>query len=210
MALDSNLAQELTEKIYVFSCSLDGDSLNQWIHYASGQGVAIGLTPSRMEQAGASSLQTIDGQPTQTYHHVIGPGWHVVDYDGPSREEIVRSIFKFISNSEYGSGPNPFFGRTCIKHLMCSLKHPAFSAEREVRYVIERFPDNPSEKYRVSGSRLIPFVPICDQVERVPMVEVVVGPTSDPRAADSVRRLLASSGYPGVPVRRSQVPLAAT
>jgi len=86
-------------------------------------------------------------------------------------------------------------------------KHVSYEHEREVRLVLMNQTINlsPYVKTRMRGSERVPYVAHPFAIEAPGAIhEIVVGPSADVDAEDTLRRLLASCGLPDVDVTRSK------
>jgi len=109
--------------------------------------------------------------------------------------------------------------RAKLSSLVSLLKHPAFEDEREVRYVEGAI--GREVNFRATSRGIVPYLELSavefiqwndetlegDEVARLPIQEVVVGPGAGPGACVSLQRFLASNGYGDIDPRISTIPL---
>jgi hypothetical protein len=218
VVLEVDLTLDMRDNVFILSASLDGDLLNQWQHYARRGGFAVGLdvghplTP-RVNAHGVAPSRA-GGSPL--------PGWHRVIYAPDEQDEWARKMLGHVVNATPGNAETwenysddwprlAKINRLLIQTLICQFKHPAFAAEREVRYLAATEGSEPFEHFRVTpDGRIVPYVVLDTRLSLgagvLPIREVVCGPSSDPNAQESVGRLLRARGYSDVEVRVSAVP----
>ncbi|MBI4482009.1 MAG: DUF2971 domain-containing protein [Acidobacteria bacterium] len=99
---------------------------------------------------------------------------------------------------------------------MCAprFKHPAFSGEREWRFIAVREKGTPKERpngFRAAGNIVAPYVefPFKDLMvpADTPIKAIWLGPNVDEFGIRSVKLLLSKSGYRGVKIESSSIPL---
>jgi hypothetical protein len=198
----------------ISSHSLNGDLLSQWRAYADdGRGFAIGFSAKELEMP-AKPLRVLYDRAAQR-HELTNNIRHVFDvekgfgfkYD----EKFRRHWFNFGLD-------------------LCAYKHPAFAEEMEIRRVhISAFALSENEKriiplgaidgdgvrrsalveikYRVRNGVQVPYVALdmTDGGRNAPIKEIVLGPKNPDREAN-VEMFLASVGWNGIKVRRSDAP----
>ncbi len=205
--------------VYALSASLEGDLLNQWHHYGSSSGYAVGIDSSIGFAAQPQPTKTQNEMPI-IYKSLFPLGWGRVVYSEPKQQSLARAFIPLILQATPG-GPASWAHaantdkwpdavnqeRTILRSLACFLKNPAFAAEREARFVTDYASDDGRPEFRVSGGRLLPFTRLASVSGRLPIREIIVGPTADGRAISEVKLLLASRGYEDVIVSPSRVPL---
>lgn len=220
----SSAISELQETIYFLCASSDGDLLNQWQHYAGAQGYAIGL------DTGVPLAPLVSGPPPVppapvSHRFPVVTGWVDVVYDREEQETRARTILNFMFDRlEEPEGVAEASIPLMVALNVIRFKHHAFSAERELRFVMPRVGAIP-EQFRAGPRGVVPYINLTQTVipsfasphsnarRRVPVVEVMCGPMTDPEGTlirRTVERLLASTGYSDnggpVPVRTSDVP----
>jgi hypothetical protein len=199
-------------KVFVFSASKDSDLLNQWAHYGGAGGFALGISTTRkFEVQGREPFEQVESLP-------ILDGWRAVLYDRESQEEharmLLQNALQRFNTSFSGQG---FDDAAATERIMLNThaafwKHPAFFGEQEVRYVTA-LPLDSRPKFRVSGSRLIPYVVLVPREadeEPVPFLvnELRLGPGVDAQTEANTRSLLEANGRGTLDVWRSEVPYA--
>lgn len=204
---------------YALSASLDGDSLNQWQHYGTSAGFAVGLQ-SAERLTGGRRLVAGSSSGAAYYEKLMTLGWNRVLYDPTEQLELAARFFPLIMNGTPGSPvtwqETEYLSawpeaaekeRVLLRSLACFFKNPAFAAEKEARYITEISASMGGPEFRVSGGRLVPFARLQHPAKRLPIVEVVIGPTADGQAHAHVQALLTAMGYPDTSLRPSAVPL---
>ena len=89
------------------------------------------------------------------------------------------------------------------------LKSSTFREEREWRIIAFYGADTREELYRPSGSMLVPYCALpLGKPDELPITKIVIGPSLQPRAAESsLRRFLDSIGLTSVAIDVSPIPL---
>ena len=222
--LGVDLAQDMQDNVFILSASFDGDLLNQWQHYAHRGGFAVGLDVAHT----LAPRVNPHGMPSGNARNGPFPGWHRVVYVADEQTDWAKQMLIHTVNCTPG-GPVtwkdhldvwPQMTRSCrlaLQTLICQFKHPAFAAEREVRFLATPIGPEPHERFRTTpDGRIAAFIALAAASYTgqsigvddglLPIREVVCGPSSDANAEESVRRLLRASGYNEVTVRSSTVP----
>jgi hypothetical protein len=201
---------------YIASFSRDRNDLGQWRAYADdGRGFALGLVPPLFE-----AVDTANPKPTE--YHVMP-----VVYGEPAAEPRYRAAIEAAAAIVQANGAHCdresriAFLRMMANELIAgqligtslTVKHTAYSHEKEVRLVILGMRDTqkPYVKTRVRGSEIVPFVegemPLRDKNG---IFEIVVGPAATPTAKDAVESLLQSFGVElGNRIQASGIPYRA-
>ncbi|WP_316227718.1 DUF2971 domain-containing protein [Bradyrhizobium sp. SZCCHNR3015] len=198
----------------IASYSLNGDLLSQWRAYADdGRGFAIGFAAREMEMP-AKPLRVLYDRAAQ-------------------RHELVNNIrHAFEVEKRFGFRyDEAFLDHWCRFGLdLCAYKHPSFAEEKEIRRVhITGLALNESERrmipmgaidgsgarrsdpvpirYRVRNGVQVPYVvlDITDNGKNAPVKEIILGPKNSDKE-ENVAAFLASAGWNGVKVRRSDAP----
>lgn len=203
--------------VFLLSSSTDGDLLNQWHHYASTGGFAVGI---RADATFAPRLLS-DEEVTETEpgdrFPVAVDGWVEVEYDVARQKELIRSFFDYERDAPHLE-ESPRIARLMIAWadlytLMCRLKDPRFSSEQEVRYLSSTKLGSHMEDFRLASGRIVPFVHLRqvdahDQVlSHLPIEQIRIGPGNTADTERIVRRAAASNGYGHVLIDRSTAPL---
>lgn len=180
MALLERQAEEfgkLTPQIFIFSLSEVADSLEQWRAYCHDGGVAIGFVGENIDGhfRKASAVTTSTGWTTDP--------WKLTKCRYPDSGESI-DVAKMIENADaIIKAPGDFeellrkgFAYTLLEKICCSIKHPAYKNEKEVRCFFTLRPDAAS-KVRLSERNTrfveISFVP-SEAIKRV-----VISPHGD-------------------------------
>lgn len=229
--LDTDVATDMQESVFILSASVDGDSLNQWQHYGRG-GYAVGLSTAVLL---APKVRGALADGSADRHRWQLPGWSQVVYDVAEQRALLWKMLQLVMNATPGTPDDwqepehldqwprlVLAQRTLLQTLIGYLKDPAFAAEREARMVASKMGLASIENFRSTpDGRIVPYVamaaPSQDEEQRsplwlveepgiLPIAQVVCGPGTDPGAIPSVQRLLAAHGYDKVEVIRSKVP----
>jgi len=174
----------------------DGNLLSQWRGYGdSGDGLAIGFKVDWL-----NSLR--------------GSGFDLrrVLYDTGKQEQLISEFLQGVSDIVKGrnsSGEDArwawLIASSAAEELVVVLKDPAFEQEREWRLV--KMVDRRECKYRISGSRVVPYVEI--PIELRGIAAVIRGPHFAGTDARGIRQMLQCRGFPeaSAHVRDSEVPI---
>lgn len=220
-ALSDDWPNYIANSIFIVSASEDSDLLGQWRGYAGGDGFAIGfdLESTGWRCPGPARVST-----------VFPLGWRKVTYDTVEQRALAEAHLRayaagpaaapadWASRSDARSQFMPIT-RAKLSSLVSLLKHPAFADEREVRHVEGTI--GGEVRFRATGRGIVPYVEMRavelirwngvslagDEITRLPIHEVAVGPGAGPSACASLQRYLASHGYGDVNVRMSSIPL---
>ncbi|NYI42516.1 DUF2971 domain-containing protein [Demequina lutea] len=198
----------------MFSASEEEDLLNQWAHYSGAGGFELGISTQK-------KFDVLVREPVVA--ETKGPpslldGWWAVIYDPAVQQESARLLLETALQQFKTSFTGVGFESTAawrsarIKTWAAFWKDPAFRAEREVRYVTA-LSGTQHPKFRVSGSRLIPYVELRlqeadERPQRFLIGQVRLGPGVDVETENNVRSLLAANGLATLDVWRSKVPYA--
>jgi len=195
------------EDIYVISFSEDGgDRLSQWRGYGANAGISIGFNLAELKRQ-------CNRFTTKAFKPPLNKGaaqlLKVQYVDALGNERTNRIIDAFLDRPLLGSPtskytPEQAFSRG-ISYFSASLKHTAFSDEREWRIIIFDFEGGPTPRYRTRKSMLIPFTEL-DIRDAAPS-RLIVGPS--PQAENSVaaiKHLLAANNSKDTEVVATQMP----
>lgn len=212
-----------TQDCFILSASTDNDLLSQWRHYAGSDGFSIALRSASLTPITSDNVDRRFSAEALTT-----PGWLTVTYMPERQVEIAKhvllrstradmeSLWSVVTDElpKIPSGPEVVghlernLDLMRLQRLLASFKDPAFTDEREVRYVLTRR-DSPNVNFRNSGGRLVPYAALRSRLEkesRLPVVSVLCGPTTRPETPDVVTELLHTCGYENVVVTRSEIP----
>lgn len=219
--LDETLSEEwlssLMDSVFIVSASSSAELVSQWLNYAGADGFAIGLDRATMwlpAPRGATEIRASD----LTAAFSVGPIWLEVEYDQLAQRATARSLLESAVNVAGREATD--WTRSLLRlqtaNGIATFKHPAFSAEREIRLAVPRVDDR--VLFRASGGRLIPYSEVAQyrpdpdtqsgHIQRLPIVEVICSPRTEGATMETVARLLRANGYNEVEVSRSALPLA--
>lgn len=206
------LSADLLGRVYFVSASLDGDAVSMWQHYAHRGGYAIELNAGEtlIPDVGTPARSDLDA----TWAHII--------YDVQQQRSAIRALLKYTGElTPVDMEPDEMKVQADAQYLetlICLLKHPSFSGEREVRMIASVPEGQHVEHYRVRGSRLVPFLKVvavqrgdgaivADRSRTLPVVGVRLGPGATSADEYVVGRLLGREGLLTAAISRSTLPL---
>lgn len=195
-------------EVYVSSFTEDGDQLSQWRAYSPPSGgFAIGFRSKSLTDLTGANPDRFLARCT---------------YDESSQKELIRRLVQTVaqfaeeSNAHNQMSHDRVF-RESFKRLgrllpliAPALKDSSFAEEREWRLV--RLPSSFEEgelQFREGRSMLIPYYQhrFPNNNGRVPIEELIVGPTPHPElASEAAQALLMSQELPAAVVRSSSIP----
>jgi hypothetical protein len=196
-----------SHRVCVASFSGEDDGLSQWRAYGP---IAIGVDPRHLSiHAYQVNLRAVE------YRKDIQRKLATV-YLG----HFIQAYELDLSANRLERIPDVYHRTDRLVELAAFFKDPAFRTEQEYRLAYIESPEvlsglklpPPPKRFRVYKSKLLPYVAsdelFAGRYERRPLEirEVVLGPETDELLERGVREFLASSGLPGVVVRRSTVP----
>jgi len=207
MELKAVAANPQDEDIYVVSFSEDGgDRLSQWRGYGANEGIAVGFNPVELNHQckkfttkackstpnrGAACLrkvQYVDDSKKDEYNGIIDTF-------------LDRGLLDF-STSKFT--PEQAFVRG-VSFFAATLKHTAFSDEREWRIIIFDYEGGPTPRYRARKSLLIPFIEL--DIKDTAPPKIFVGPSPHKEnTVTTIKHLLIANGSNGTEVIPSQIP----
>lgn len=167
---------------FLLSASKNGDSLNQWQGYGDG-GYAIQI---------ATHVPLVPVLPaTAGAKRRAAPGdWYDVVYDMNAQARIALGVITFCLENYFVEDAE---GRLVVRLELLNLvtvtcarfKHPAFSAEEEVRFVQPSI-TSVSPDFRIAGAGIVPYIRLAassaphvlaDQTRgQLPIISVMTGP----------------------------------
>ena len=208
---------------FVLSASLESDLLNQWMHYSSSEGFAIGLN---IDHVWAPKGRLARSNGNLNIGGPARPGWYNVVYERSAQLALADHALKWlltrwslmpIPPQEHEAMPGTLTAKFVLDSLVLVMKHSAFRDEREVRFITGR---SETEKdlvhYRAVGGRLVPYLAVAaipniaptGTAIGLPIDAIVCGPGVTAGGLEIVRDMVTSSqGYPAV--SQSSVPFAA-
>ncbi|MBH0115255.1 DUF2971 domain-containing protein [Salinibacterium sp. NG253] len=191
---------------FILSASTSPHLLNQWANYGDGSGCCIGLD-------GKTMLHVVgrDG-PADKGEHL--PAWLTVIYDYSAQEAHITRLFDQLveSQGQIASAlqADQFAQELLFQNLamlVASLKHPAYAAEKEVRFVVTRKPDD-TLAFRPSQRGIVPYQRLGGTINlsngkiglpddpskplRLPIQAIYVGP---PQGESEIRRIRSMSDF---------------
>jgi hypothetical protein len=198
---------------FVFSvCDDGGDRLSQWRGYGrEGGGYSIGLS--------SVDLDKLKAQEMKLYYYDF------IDFDKVSYGEIPREfevefheMLKFFGDYPKGRGELPeelnTHAITLIKCL-CRIKHSGFEEEKEYRLTVG-LPISYREgsehlrpiKFRLGANGIfVPYIELFkEENSRLPIKEIVVGPSRNIDEKKSAIELLQNKNKLDIAVRKSNIP----
>jgi DUF2971 family protein len=201
-AFEEWLTRDPQLNIHAFCLSEHDDQLSQWRAYCRGGGYALGFDPERLarlmgEQNGFRMARCIYAPEEQ---------------DAKARESLQGALSVFRQSVGRGEGVQKaistarglFFPGFVLTAPF--FKDPAFTEEAEWRLVeFQLDPDDPRLNFRSAPDFIVPYLEC--QLEELPLVNVVVGPTPEPELARvTMERMLRRFGVKYQQVSRSNVP----
>ena len=208
-ALDDALVQHPP---FVLSASTSPGLLNQWANYGESSGCAIGFRGTEVfHEAG----QVVGNDPRGNL-----PLWLEVLYEPAEQAKYISTILDelvaddgLIAGAIESDQGAALLVEQNLSMLAATLKHPAFQAENEVRYVVAQQPSTVA-RFRPTARGVVPYVVLrgtTSDPERgiqfssdpaaplpLPIVGVRVGPPqgeSELRRVTSMKRFLLARGY---------------
>ena len=196
--------------VHSVSFSANGDLLSQWRAYGeSGGGYAVGFAAFDLRPdfgqgipAGGGSLHRVIYDSTtqdQLLNGVIDQGCELVERvsraDGDIESVAQGLVGRLLSGSENG--------------LFYCLKAEGWAEEAEWRTIYALPVDEAVRlEFRTVGRIPVPYLPLRDSGNGLPIREVVLGPSTPQRTAETaVASLLNRYGYGEAEVKRSELPL---
>lgn len=181
--------------------SRNGDQLSQWRAYCREGGFSIGF-----DLDGVRRVTSATGS--------IAPTIREVSYEPAQQHFLLDHIFQRVVAIE-GRKDRERTLDFVVQAVMLApaLKHAGFSEEAEVRLHLFLSEQEMTQhvQFRATELGVVPYIPVplAQDGERLPLREVIVGPSPNQAEAEmAVRQLLARYGYGDeVAVRRSRVPL---
>ena len=173
---------------YVFSLSKNGDDLSQWRGYCPKEGgFAIGFDSDKL-------LSIIEN--SESMFHI-----EKCIYNLDEQKSEISSMLN--DNHSFNLNFGVF---QKITKMSSYFKNDKFIGEREYRIISCGKPDK--LKHREGTSMIIPYIEgnLLDEDGKLPISEIIVGPTSDINLSIlSIESLLKSFGYKDVDVKSSKI-----
>ena len=199
-------------QFYVFCFCEKPDLLSQWRSYADrGGGCAIGFDTSALTRA-------VLKQKLSLYPVDYGPGMN----SKLLTDDITALTRALDVCTQKWPGNEEVLISAACEHLKLALifrvfwlKHPGFAEEQEWRILAEfASRDLSAVRFRQGNTTLVPYVELNlsppDQGEKLPICEIIHGPSMHPTlAAQALDWLLKSNGFADVTLSGSVIPLRA-
>ncbi len=201
--------------VYVSCFCEAGDLLSQWRGYGAGGGYALGFDvgalrditaiPTTLRQTDGHGPGTLVAAPDQMH---LRPTLMQVHYGPEAITDVVATVRQQIAPLPTGHPGAHGWAQavTLAIPALASIKHPAFSEEREWRLIIADTGAAGPARFRLGPLGLVPYVEVPIDLS-VALREVIVGPSPYPELHKlAVTRLLSNAGLHNVPLRLSDVP----
>jgi hypothetical protein len=199
-------------QFYVFCFCEKPDLLSQWRAYADrGGGCAIGFDMRTLTRA-------VVGQKLSLFPVDYGPGMNsklMADDIAALTRALDNCARKWPGNEEVLMPAAREHLKLALIFRVFWLKDPGFHEEQEWRILAE-FASNDltAVRFRQGYTTLVPYVELnlsaIDQSEKLPICEIVHGPSMHPTlAAQALDWVLKSNGFANVTVSASAIPLRA-
>jgi hypothetical protein len=215
---------------YVACFCEDGDLLSQWRGYGPLGGFAIGFHRSSLAalQPGVADppgwIDAIPEEFAAAQPAADPPGWIEaiseelgsdpkplrlvkVSYGEEAIQPVIEDVLQRVApEPQKHSGLIGFFrAKTIVLPALATIKHAAFSEEREWRIIEMGSTGVDAVLFRTGLLGVIPYVQL--PLPKTAITEIVIGPGQNPELRKrGVKRLLTEQGYSGVTVRGSETP----
>ena len=202
------LSEPLGRRFYVASFSEKSDDLGQWRGYGDwGQGICLGYNYLALEKSRSWFSGWVVYEPLlqakvsdMIVQDIISRVVPNITLDPPLEGQIINAATRLL--------------RVILPAAILLMKDPAFRDEAEYRLIqAEDAPSPPQIKYRLRGSRLVPYIEMAFSDSKTlnpvpaPLEEVVLGPASnDHLNIAAVKGLLSSRGLYEITVTPSPIP----
>ncbi|WP_308606325.1 DUF2971 domain-containing protein [uncultured Corynebacterium sp.] len=227
----SGFFESQTSQFYLLSASVEGDSLNQWAHYAGGGGVAVGICAQYNLQIVDRDRKLVPFTLGNSEYGKLGnpcyisSGWRKVLYD-PDRQinqldELINFYLRPMRNetlSESAMDAKEKPSKTVedfwtSARLVCSyLKHPSFKDEREVRAIYHDYRGDLSH-FRATQKSIVPYletrfgsVPVRGEANIPHLSHVRLGPGATKKEIRATKEFLKARGFNSTMVTMSVSP----
>lgn len=199
--MEKSFFETMINEIFYISASALNDSLTLWRNYASGDGYAIGIDPTRELSADGLNFENVVDAPTVPRIS----GWYKVNY-GPivkrkSAQEFVHNAVADIRNTADADLPD-LVGelRRQVLILASTMKHEAFKDEREVRWITTNWMPSDTLHYEHGRRGIVPVMFVrsassSGSPEPLPLRGVSCSPISLDGIVRTMQRLLQQRGY---------------
>ncbi|MEO8393001.1 MAG: DUF2971 domain-containing protein [Chloroflexota bacterium] len=194
-----------TVDTYACSFSRNGDQLSQWRGYTPNTiGYSIGFNDLLLSTGSEFTWSML-------------PVLYSADKHEKFASTVINSYLDvYWANQEKFSSPEneTLFVQNLLSQAefwSVVLKHEGFSEEQEVRLAFKAF-EGTKIKFRERNGVIVPYVEfkMFDPSPRLPLKEVIIGPTDHyERAKAGLRLLLDKNGFDSVTIRQSDIPYRA-
>jgi len=178
--LDETLRNEISglkdTTLYVASFSEHKDVLSQWRGYCrDGNGYSIGFMPSVLTEPAKAGFRLVkcvyDPKEQKGLCNALIDSYFEISQRPPSSKALLRSMQKLTWGTKFSI-------------LAAAMKHESFREESEWRLVCAPERDH-AVHFRSGRFGIVPYleVPLSSENQKVPVAELVVGPTADRRAS---------------------------
>ncbi|MXV20332.1 DUF2971 domain-containing protein [Deinococcus xianganensis] len=192
------MASSSTVDAYFFCLCRSRDQLGQWRAYTpDAGGYAIGFSTGDFKRLLDESQTSMEP----------------VIYDAPTQERIIEIYIEEYYNSISTEGDPKlrselfFTLQSGLTYEAYKFKHAGFSQEDEIRIMYHKGSEDC--RVRVSQNYIVPYIErAMPDNEKLPIREIIVGPTSDPsRSIHGLVQLLKHHKYAQVGIYTSEIPL---
>ena len=195
----------MPEGVYICCFCNKDNLLSQWRGYgANGTGVSLEFDPLSFSSMTGSECQ-----------HGLLRFWKVF-YKPETQTRIITAAINFIPDQNIGQ-PSEVLARKAadaIQFFIPTFKNADFSEEEEWRLIFTPQPACPVKpRFRVARNMLVPYYLLKDLSPHIPPSQallvrgVLIGPSVQKMLnVESVRMILAQTGYTTVPVKASETP----
>lgn len=214
--LDEDFFASVMDEVYYISASGNDDSLTLWRNYANGDGFAIGFDP-RTEISAEGLVLDPDDDDTDTREDIpqIG-GWYNVHYTDQKKKKLADT-FADIAIGDIINTQNdnlPVLVKELRKHtliLASTMKHKAFSDEKEVRWMTTNWMPLDVVHYEHARNTIVPVLYIktaSDDPKPLPIRGVRCSPVAPDGIVRTIEGLLVQQDYKQASknVRKSEQP----
>lgn len=212
---DSFISEAMNE-VFFISASLADDSLTLWRNYAATDGFAIGLQPGKPLSADGLLLSEVDENSNSNLPPVAN--WYRVHYKQSQKASVADAFVASAVRDIRAAAPRDhrLVVQELRKHLLVlasTMKHEAFSDEREVRWITTNWAPLGVVHYEVTGRGFVPVLHVRSsrhegEQNQLPITGLRCSPTTSPTIERTMRGLLKQRLYESAAtdVRKSQLP----
>jgi hypothetical protein len=203
----SSIQKPSGQGIYIGSMSLSPDKLDQWKGYGnSSESICIKFAGGfELWNAGNSNPTHIQQQ--------------IIIYDEGEQTRLIRAIVQIFKDhfDEFRQFYHPFLNHLTwlIESQFILFKHPEYAAEDELRLTIanlDHILKDKKPRHRIAKGMVIPYIStkyiskdVNPPLNRLPIREIIVSPTSRSDLLESVKVFVANMGYTDIQVVGSRI-----